>query len=154
SGSTTGSGPHPARLDLGKRIPMRQTVSREPAPVNTRPCAGLLHQTPSRRSQVKHADSPLIAENGRMSEIRIGTASWTDKTLLQSDWHPMAANNAVKRLAYYATQFPLVEVDSTYYAPSADQTAKLWAQRTPAGFVFNVKAYGLLTGHPTKVASL
>jgi uncharacterized protein YecE (DUF72 family) len=86
--------------------------------------------------------------------IRVGTASWTDKTLLASGWYPESADNPEKRLAYYARQFPLVEVDATYYSPPAEQTASLWAQRTPEGFLFNIKAFSLLTGHPTKVSSL
>ncbi|NJC73789.1 DUF72 domain-containing protein [Planosporangium thailandense] len=89
-----------------------------------------------------------------MGEIRVGTASWTDKTLLASGWYPGTANTAEKRLAYYARQFPLVEVDATYYAPPAEQTARLWAQRTPADFTFNVKAFSLLTGHPSKPTAL
>jgi len=89
-----------------------------------------------------------------MGEIRVGTASWTDKTLLASGWYPQTADNPEKRLAYYARQFPLVEVDSTYYAPPAESTVKLWAQRTPDGFTFNIKAFSLLTQHPTKVAAL
>jgi uncharacterized protein YecE (DUF72 family) len=84
----------------------------------------------------------------------VGTASWTDKTLLASGWYPRTANTADTRLAYYATKFPLVEVDSTYYSPPAEQTAALWAQRTPAGFLFNIKAFSLLTGHPTKVSAI
>jgi uncharacterized protein YecE (DUF72 family) len=89
-----------------------------------------------------------------VGEIRVGTASWTDKTLLASGWYPRTANSAEKRLAYYARQFPLVEVDATYYAPPAEQTARLWTQRTPDDFVFNIKAFSLLTGHPTKPAAL
>jgi uncharacterized protein YecE (DUF72 family) len=89
-----------------------------------------------------------------MGEIKIGTASWTDKTLLASGWYPKDADNAEKRLAYYARQFPLVEVDSTYYSPPAEQTATLWASRTPDGFTFNIKAFSLLTGHPTRVAAI
>ena len=89
-----------------------------------------------------------------MGEISVGTASWTDKTLLASGWYPETASTPEKRLAYYGTRFPLVEVDATYYAPPAEQTAQLWAARSPAGFLFNIKAYSLLTGHPTKVASL
>jgi uncharacterized protein YecE (DUF72 family) len=57
-------------------------------------------------------------------------------------------------LAFYATNFPLVEVDSTYYGPPAEQTSSLWARRTPPGFVFNIKAFSLLTGHPTKVSAI
>ena len=86
-----------------------------------------------------------------MGEIQVGTASWTDKTLLESGWYPQTADNPEKRLAYYARQFPVVEVDATYYGPPAEQTTKLWAQRTPDGFTFNIKAFSLLTGHPTKV---
>jgi uncharacterized protein YecE (DUF72 family) len=89
-----------------------------------------------------------------MGDIKVGTASWTDKTLLESGWYPQTASTPEKRLGYYARQFPLVEVDSTYYAPPAEQTASLWAQRTPAGFTFNIKAFSLLTGHPTKVNAL
>jgi uncharacterized protein YecE (DUF72 family) len=89
-----------------------------------------------------------------MGKILVGTASWTDKTLLASGWYPQSANTAEKRLAYYARQFPLVEVDATYYSPPAEATAQLWAQRTPKHFLFNVKAFSLLTGHPTKVSAI
>ncbi|MFD0783945.1 DUF72 domain-containing protein [Micromonospora azadirachtae] len=89
-----------------------------------------------------------------MVDIKVGTASWTDRTLLDSGWYPQTADTPEKRLAYYARQFPLVEVDATYYSPPAERTARLWAERTPAGFTFNVKAFSLLTGHPTKVSAL
>jgi uncharacterized protein YecE (DUF72 family) len=89
-----------------------------------------------------------------MGEILVGTASWTDKTLLASGWYPPDADTAEKRLGYYAGQFPLVEVDSTYYTPPNERNSELWAQRTPDGFTFNVKAFSLLTGHPTRVAAL
>jgi uncharacterized protein YecE (DUF72 family) len=89
-----------------------------------------------------------------MGEIQIGTASWTDPTLLASGWYPRTADTPEKRLAYYARQFPVVEVDATYYGPPAERTTRLWAERTPSGFTFNVKAYSLLTGHPTKVSSI
>jgi uncharacterized protein YecE (DUF72 family) len=89
-----------------------------------------------------------------MGQIKVGTASWTDKTLLASGWYPASADTPEQRLAHYARQFPLVEVDATYYAPPAEQTASLWAQRTPAGFTFNIKAFSLLTGHPTRPTAI
>ena len=89
-----------------------------------------------------------------MGEIKVGTASWTDRTLLDSGWYPQTADTPEKRLAYYARQFPLVEVDATYYSPPAERTAELWVARTPPGFTFNVKAFSLLTGHPTRVGAL
>ncbi len=48
----------------------------------------------------------------------------------------------------------MVEVDATYYGPPSEQTTRLWAERTPAHFTFNIKAFSLLTGHPTKVSSI
>src|SRR3954467_6962828 len=89
-----------------------------------------------------------------MGSVVVGTASWTDKTLLASGGCRASADNPEKRLAYYAKQFPVVEVDSTYYGPPNEQTTKLWAQRTPAGFTFNIKAFSLLTGHPTKLSAI
>ncbi|GAA3297131.1 DUF72 domain-containing protein [Dactylosporangium vinaceum] len=89
-----------------------------------------------------------------MGDVKVGTASWTDKTLLESGWYPAEADDPAKRLGYYASQFPLVEVDATYYSPPAEATARLWAERTPPGFTFNIKAFSLLTGHPTKLTAL
>ena len=89
-----------------------------------------------------------------MGEVRVGTASWTDPTLLESGWYPPEADDPRKRLAYYAQQFPIVEVDATYYAPPAEKTAQLWAQRTPPGFLFNIKAFSLFTGHPTRTGAI
>jgi uncharacterized protein YecE (DUF72 family) len=89
-----------------------------------------------------------------VGEILIGTASWTDKTLLASDWYPKDSKTPAKRLAFYASQFPVVEVDATYYAPPSEKNAALWAERTPAHFTFNVKAFSLMTQHPAAVRSL
>jgi uncharacterized protein YecE (DUF72 family) len=89
-----------------------------------------------------------------VGDILVGTASWTDKTLLESGWYPADADTPERRLAYYAEQFPLVEVDSTYYTPPNERNSALWAERTPAGFTFNIKAFSLLTGHPTRVSAL
>ncbi len=89
-----------------------------------------------------------------MADIRVGTAGWTDKTLIESGWYPGDATNPEQRLKYYASQFPLVEVDSAYYALPAERTAQAWAERTPDHFTFNVKAYSLFTQHPTPVKSL
>jgi len=81
-------------------------------------------------------------------KILVGTASWSDKSLIDSGkFYPMDATSAEERLRYYASLFPMVEVDSSYYAIPAPQTAHLWAERTPRNFTFNVKAFRALTGH-------
>jgi hypothetical protein len=51
-----------------------------------------------------------------MGQIRVGTALWTDRALIESGWYPRDASTPEKRLRYYASQFPLIEVDATYYA--------------------------------------
>jgi uncharacterized protein YecE (DUF72 family) len=86
--------------------------------------------------------------------VLIGTASWTDKTLLASGWYPPEAASPADRLRFYAERFPLVEVDSTYYTPPNERNSELWVARTPAGFRFNVKAFSLLTQHPTRPSAL
>jgi uncharacterized protein YecE (DUF72 family) len=89
-----------------------------------------------------------------VGQILVGTASWTDKTLLESGWYPPEASSPEARLRYYAEQFPLVEVDSTYYTPPNERNSELWAARTPDYFRFNIKAFSLLTLHPTRVDAL
>jgi uncharacterized protein YecE (DUF72 family) len=90
-----------------------------------------------------------------MSNVLVGSASWTDKTLLDCGrFYPADAKTPEARLRYYAEHFPLVEVDSSYYALPASKTAQLWVERTPAGFVFNIKAFRLFTGHPAAPKAL
>jgi len=49
---------------------------------------------------------------------------------------------------------PKLEVNSSFYAiPSVEMTTS-WVERTPAGFLFNMKAFGLLTGHHLDAARL
>jgi uncharacterized protein YecE (DUF72 family) len=87
--------------------------------------------------------------------IYYGTSSWTDRTLLDSKaFYPPDARKPEDRLRYYAERFPLVEVDSSFYALPSERNAELWAERTPAGFVFNVKAFGLMTNHAVATKSL
>ena len=85
-----------------------------------------------------------------MGEILFGTASWTDPTLIKCGrFYPPGANTAEARLRYYSTQFPMVEVDSTYYGLPLQATSGLWVRRTPDNFTFNIKSFRLFTKHPT-----
>ena len=87
--------------------------------------------------------------------VRTGTASWTDPTMTaRGVFYPEGATTAEDRLRYYATRFPVVEVDSTYYALPREQQARLWVERTPEGFVMDVKAHALMTGQPSEVKRL
>ena len=80
--------------------------------------------------------------------VRVGTCSWADEAL-SKHFYPRGTKPA-DRLPYYAEHFSTVEVDSTYYRlPEAELVAK-WADRTPAGFVMHIKAFGLMTRHPVR----
>jgi len=90
-----------------------------------------------------------------MARMRVGTCSWTDPTLLSSGrFYPDSAHSAEARLQYYASQFNIVEVDSSYYALPNERNSYLWAERTPDDFVFDFKAFRIFTQHPTPVNSL
>lgn len=87
--------------------------------------------------------------------VLVGTCSWTDATLVkETEWYPKRSMTAAARLAYYSARFPLVEVDSTYYFPPTPELAESWVARTAPDFIFDVKAWSLLTGHPTFPHSL
>lgn len=87
--------------------------------------------------------------------VMVGTCSWTDRTLIDSEtFYPRKDMSAEERLRFYADHFPIVEVDATYYAPPSESVAGMWVDRTPPGFTFDIKAFRLLTQHPTPHRSL
>jgi uncharacterized protein YecE (DUF72 family) len=90
-----------------------------------------------------------------MAKIRVGTASWTYPTLVNSGrFYPDSARSAEARLQYYASQFNVVEVDSSYYALPNERNSYLWTERTPDDFVFNFKVFRIFTQHPTPLSAL
>ena len=90
-----------------------------------------------------------------MGRILVGTCSWTDPTLIEcGKFYPEFAKSAQARLQYYASQFSIVEVDSSYYALPQERTSALWVERTGDGFLFDVKSFRLFTQHPTPVMAL
>src|SRR5688572_6633496 len=69
------------------------------------------------------------------SRILVGASSWSDRGLTQeSTWYPKRSMKAAERMAYYASRFPLVEIDSTARFPPTPDVSRQWAQRTPDGF--------------------
>jgi len=80
------------------------------------------------------------------ARIRVGTASWTDHEPFYPAEYAKASMKS-QRISYYARYFSLVEVDSTFYTLQPARNFQLWADRTPDGFIFDVKAFGELTWH-------
>lgn len=74
--------------------------------------------------------------------IYIGMTGWGD--------HDSLYQNQISsrdKLKDYAGHFPIVEVDSAFYAVQPQKNAQKWVSETPEGFRFVVKAYQGMTGH-------
>jgi uncharacterized protein YecE (DUF72 family) len=115
---------------------------------------------PARKKATPAPNDDRFTPRGAAWDVRdrsllVGVTAWTEPTLVKSGlFYPDDVKSAEERLRYYAANFPITEVDSTYYAPPARNVAQAWADRSPDGFVFDVKAYRLLTEHPTPPGSL
>jgi len=107
----------------------------------------------------RYAEAAALAERAperaTVGRVRTGTAGWTDRTLVSSGlFYPKASMSAQARLSHYAGHFNLVEVDATYYSLLPPVTAEHWVEWTGPGFVFDVKAHPVLTGHPIDLTRL
>src|SRR5256885_5837313 len=110
---------------------------------------------PARKRSEEAGDAAHTPVQIGEGKVRFGTASWTDPTMTAPGvFYPKGVSTAGERLRFYASQFPVVEVDSTYYALPYKKTAESWVERTPGSFVFDIKAHALMTGQPTEVARL
>jgi uncharacterized protein YecE (DUF72 family) len=103
----------------------------------------------------EHAEAARHPLSIGPAKVRIGTASWTDPSMTAAGvFYPPGADSAEERLHYYADQFPIVEVDATYYAIPARRMGELWLERTPPDFTFDIKAHALMTGQPSETKRL
>jgi uncharacterized protein YecE (DUF72 family) len=108
-----------------------------------------------RRAEEVGADAAAPVRLGEGHVVRTGTASWTDPTMTATGvFYPEGVSSAEERLRYYASRFSLVEVDATYYALPQEAMSQRWVERTPEGFVFDVKAHALMTGQPSETRRL
>ncbi|OGO39757.1 MAG: hypothetical protein A2147_00170, partial [Chloroflexi bacterium RBG_16_57_8] len=89
-----------------------------------------------------------------MGRILVGISSWSEPAFVDSGFYPAEVKTAAQRLVYYASRFPVAEIDSTFHFFATTNNLKLWLDNTPDGFSFNVKAYSLFTLHPTPFSSL
>jgi uncharacterized protein YecE (DUF72 family) len=87
--------------------------------------------------------------------VLVGTASWTDPTLINCEcFYPEDVKTPEERLRFYASQFPVVEVDSSFYSLPTFNNSVLWTERTPPDFVFDVKLFRAFTMHQTPLKAL
>jgi uncharacterized protein YecE (DUF72 family) len=79
--------------------------------------------------------------------ILVGTASWSDPGFIEH-WYPKGMP-AHERLGWYAQQFEMVEVNSTFYSVPDPRMVERWCASTPEEFTFDVKLHQLLSRHST-----
>jgi uncharacterized protein YecE (DUF72 family) len=78
-----------------------------------------------------------------MKEVFIGTSGWT-----YDGWRgPFYPEDLATKhwLPWYATQFPTVEIDGSFYRTPSLQAVRGWRDRTPEGFLFSWKASKYIT---------
>ncbi len=90
--------------------------------------------------------------HSRAAKILIGTASWSDPGFVQH-WYPKGMR-AHERLGWYAQQFEMVEMNSTFYSVPDLRMAERWCAATPDRFTFDVKLHQLFSFHSTAVKLL
>jgi uncharacterized protein YecE (DUF72 family) len=85
-------------------------------------------------------------------DILVGTSSWADPGFVK-EWYPQGMD-ANERLPWYAERFRAVELNSSFYAVPDRNTVHRWAEVTPDGFTFDVKAHRALSRHSAPLESL
>ncbi|MDF2960910.1 MAG: hypothetical protein K0S39_2645 [Paenibacillus sp.] len=75
--------------------------------------------------------------------ISIGLAGWGD----HDDLYEKGAVKPENKLKIYNRHFPVVEVDSSFYAVLQEKTYSRWVAETTHHFSFIIKVYQGMTGH-------
>jgi uncharacterized protein YecE (DUF72 family) len=78
-----------------------------------------------------------------MYPIRIGTCGWS-YTDWSSGFYPKGML-ASEFLSYFATRYPIVEVDSTFYRTPTYKMVAGWREKTPDSFGFSLKVPQVIT---------
>ncbi len=71
--------------------------------------------------------------------ITIGLTGWSD--------HDLIATDKKKKLEDYASHFPFVEIDTSFYGIPSGKSIQSWMDKTPDAFQFIPKAFGAMTLH-------
>lgn len=74
--------------------------------------------------------------------IYIGLTGWGDHPAVYS-----SVTSARDKLFDYSGHFPIVELDTSFYAIPSIENVEKWCKETPDNFKFVVKAYQGMTGH-------
>jgi uncharacterized protein YecE (DUF72 family) len=77
-----------------------------------------------------------------MKRIYIGTSGWVYKEWANDFYQGLKPK---EHFSYYATQFPTVEINATFYRLPALSVVRGWHQKAPKDFIFAVKGSRYIT---------
>ena len=78
-----------------------------------------------------------------MKHVYIGTSGWSYKSW-EKHFYPEDVSVA-NHFHFYATQFPTVEINLTFYRLPSPRMVKGWRDKAPEGFVYAVKGSRFIT---------
>ena len=78
-----------------------------------------------------------------LPSVLLGTSSFT-ATGWEGSFYPQGMRSRAF-LSHYASQFPTVEIDSTFYGTPSASTVTSWNEKTPGDFIFAVKVPQVIT---------
>ncbi len=84
-------------------------------------------------------------------QILIGTSGWSYKSWERAFYPPGIRPSG--HFEYYASQFPTVEINLTFYRLPTPEMVAGWRRKAPPGFVYAVKGSRFIT-HMKKLANL
>jgi uncharacterized protein YecE (DUF72 family) len=79
-----------------------------------------------------------------VGQLRIGTSGWSYHHWLDGVFYPGDLERGGE-LAFYATVFDCVEINSSFYHTPRESTLRSWANKTPENFSFAYKASRTIT---------
>src|SRR5947208_980115 len=84
-------------------------------------------------------------------QVYIGTSGWSYKSWDKTFYPRDVAKRA--QFEFYATQFPTVEINNTFYRLPTTEMVLGWRDKAPPGFIYAVKGSRFIT-HMKKIANL
>lgn len=96
-----------------------------------------------------------MAESGKIgARFFVGTCGYSYPGDPPNGWggvfYPKVGKRPINDLAFYATYFHSVEINSTFYRPPRAEMVQGWLKKTPPEFIFAVKAWQKFT-HPSRL---
>src|ERR1051325_11736553 len=93
----------------------------------------------------------MASTAGKQGKVYIGTSGFTYKSWNAQFYPPELPNRL--QLEFFATQFPTVEINTTFYRLPGEAMIRGWAKRPPKSFVYALKGSRFIT-HMKKLAKL